>query len=69
MEIQKPAVAGTLESSDCQVTVEQGENGHDRSQSQRTSEQSPDIRLPLPTRSGHKNHWYLNGQKPACPVQ
>lgn len=25
MEIRKPAVAGTLESSDCQVTVEPGE--------------------------------------------
>lgn len=25
MEIKKPAVAGTLESSDCQVTVEAGE--------------------------------------------
>jgi len=25
MEIKKPAVAGTLESSDCQVTVEPGE--------------------------------------------
>lgn len=25
MKIQKPAMAGTLESSDCQVTVEQGE--------------------------------------------
>ena len=25
MEIKKPAVAGTLESSDCQVTVEEGE--------------------------------------------
>lgn len=25
MEIKKPAVAGTLESSDCQVTVEKGE--------------------------------------------
>ena len=24
MEIKKPAVAGTLESSDCQVTVEPG---------------------------------------------
>ena len=27
MEILKPAVAGTLESSDAQVTVEPGENG------------------------------------------
>lgn len=27
MEIKKPAVAGTLESSDCQVTVEEGEGG------------------------------------------
>ena len=27
MEIQKPAVAGTLESSDAQVTVEPGEGG------------------------------------------
>lgn len=27
MEIMKPAVAGTLESSDCQVTVEEGEGG------------------------------------------
>ena len=27
MEIKKPAVAGTLESSDCMVTVEPGENG------------------------------------------
>lgn len=27
MKIVKPAIAGTLESSDCQVTVEQGENG------------------------------------------
>ena len=27
MEILKPAMAGTLESSDCQVTVEPGENG------------------------------------------
>lgn len=25
MEIRKPAMAGTLESSDCQVTVEEGE--------------------------------------------
>ena len=25
MEIKKPAIAGTLESSDCQVTVEAGE--------------------------------------------
>ena len=25
MEIKKPAIAGTLESSDCQVTVEEGE--------------------------------------------
>ena len=25
MEIKKPAMAGTLESSDCQVTVEEGE--------------------------------------------
>ena len=25
MEILRPAVAGTLESSDCQVTVEEGE--------------------------------------------
>lgn len=27
MEIKKPAVAGTLESSDCMVTVEPGEGG------------------------------------------
>lgn len=27
MEIQKPAVAGTLESSDCMVTVEPAEDG------------------------------------------
>ena len=27
MKIQKPAVAGTLESSDAQVTVEPGEGG------------------------------------------
>ena len=27
MEIKKPAAAGTLESSDCMVTVEPGENG------------------------------------------
>ena len=27
MEIKKPAVAGTLESSDCMVTVEQGQGG------------------------------------------
>ena len=27
MEIQKPAMAGTLESSDAQVTVEPGDNG------------------------------------------
>lgn len=27
MEIKKPAVAGTLESSDCMVTVEPGGNG------------------------------------------
>ena len=27
MEIKKPAMAGTLESSDCMVTVEPGENG------------------------------------------
>lgn len=27
MKIKKPAVAGTLESSDCQVTVEEGEGG------------------------------------------
>ena len=27
MDIQKPAVAGTLESSDAQVTVEPGEGG------------------------------------------
>ena len=27
MQIQKPAVAGTLESSDCMVTVEPGEGG------------------------------------------
>lgn len=29
MEIIKPALAGTLESSDCQVTVEPGEGGID----------------------------------------
>lgn len=29
MEIVKPALAGTLESSDCQVTVEPGEGGID----------------------------------------
>lgn len=29
MEIKKPAIAGTLESSDCQVTVEAGEGGID----------------------------------------
>lgn len=29
MEIRKPAIAGTLESSDCQVTVEAGEGGID----------------------------------------
>ena len=29
MEIKKPAMAGTLESSDCMVTVEPGENGID----------------------------------------
>ena len=29
MEIKKPAVAGTLESSDCMVTVEPGVNGID----------------------------------------
>lgn len=27
MEIKKPAMAGTLESSDCQVTVEEGTDG------------------------------------------
>ncbi len=27
MEIKRPAIAGTLESSDCQVTVEAGEGG------------------------------------------
>lgn len=27
MKIEKPAMAGTLESSDCMVTVEPGENG------------------------------------------
>ena len=27
MEIKQPAIAGTLESSDCMVTVEPGENG------------------------------------------
>lgn len=27
MEIVQPAMAGTLESSDCQVTVEPGNNG------------------------------------------
>lgn len=27
MEIKKPAVAGTMESSDCQVTIEPGSNG------------------------------------------
>lgn len=27
MEIKKPAVAGTMESSDCQVTIEPGTNG------------------------------------------
>lgn len=27
MEIKRPAIAGTLESSDCQVMVEAGENG------------------------------------------
>ncbi|MBU3841057.1 MAG: citrate lyase acyl carrier protein [Candidatus Ruminococcus intestinipullorum] len=31
MEIKKAAVAGTLESSDCQVTVEQGKGGIDLS--------------------------------------
>lgn len=29
MEIKKPAVAGTLESSDCMVTLEPNENGID----------------------------------------
>lgn len=29
MEIKKPAIAGTLESSDCQVTIEAGEGGID----------------------------------------
>lgn len=29
MDIKKPAMAGTLESSDCMVTVEPGENGID----------------------------------------
>lgn len=29
MRIEKPAMAGTLESSDCQVTVEAGEGGID----------------------------------------
>ena len=29
MEIKKPAVAGTLESSDCMVTVEPGQGGID----------------------------------------
>jgi len=29
MKIKKPAVAGTLESSDCQVTVEEGSGGID----------------------------------------
>ena len=29
MEIKKPAIAGTLESSDCQVTVEKGEGNVD----------------------------------------
>ena len=29
MEIKKPAMAGTLESSDCMVTVEPGQNGID----------------------------------------
>lgn len=29
MEIKKPAVAGTLESSDCQVMIEAGEGGID----------------------------------------
>ena len=28
MEIIKPAAAGTLESSDCQVTVEKGDGGN-----------------------------------------
>ena len=32
MEIKKPAIAGTLESSDCQVTVEAGEGKVDFSQ-------------------------------------
>ena len=31
MEIKKPAIAGTLESSDCQVTVEAGEGKVDLS--------------------------------------
>ena len=29
MKIERPAMAGTLESSDCQVTVEQGDGGID----------------------------------------
>ena len=32
MEIKKPAVAGTMESSDCQVTVEPGDGKIDFTQ-------------------------------------